>query len=385
VRIAGTRVGWLVTAAGLAVVLLFGTGAIRLRLARRAPEPPAARHYRAGLELARAGDERRAVSEWNLAIAMNPSDPRPYGALVEYWEANGRPDQAAQTMERLTNANPTAPHRDCRFARAAFAAGWVTRSTEAAARAIREEPACPLARTMQGILLADAGEPAAALTELIRARHLDPDDERIALTLAQLEGRSGHRPAALERVRAVLGRNPASPQAHYLMGWLQARASPRTLATDAEAVRHLRLVLADDPEHAGARTEMGALLLRQGQLAQARPLLDAAARQNPGDAGLARSRALLYGRLNDPRAAALAAAADRLETQQRRRVELRRCHRREPSNAAVTVDLARLELASGQTREAHDLIRRLLAANPSDREALALLHRILGTPEPPPP
>src|SRR5687767_14454138 len=91
------RTKWIVPALTIAAAILIAFGVFRLRQGRPAPEHPAARHYRAGLELARAGDEQKAVSEWNLAIAMNPADTRPYDALVAYWEATGRPDVAAQT------------------------------------------------------------------------------------------------------------------------------------------------------------------------------------------------------------------------------------------------------------------------------------------------
>src|SRR5207302_4746121 len=135
----------------IAGALLLGVAATRLRRGQRAPVPPAEQHYRAGLGLARAGNGRKAVYEWRLAIAMNPADERPYGALAAYYEETGQPDLAAQMLERLARANPAASHRDCRFAQAAFAAGWVTQSGEAADRAVREEPGCPLAHTMRGI------------------------------------------------------------------------------------------------------------------------------------------------------------------------------------------------------------------------------------------
>ncbi|HET9480122.1 MAG TPA: hypothetical protein VFP98_00055, partial [Candidatus Polarisedimenticolia bacterium] len=127
---------WISVAAVIAVALLVGLGVFGLRRGQQKAAHPAERHYRAGLESARAGKEQQAVSEWNMAIAMNPADPRPYDALAAYWEATDRPDLAAQTLERLTRANPKAPHRDCRFARAAFAAGWITRAGEALERAL---------------------------------------------------------------------------------------------------------------------------------------------------------------------------------------------------------------------------------------------------------
>src|SRR5207253_8138490 len=145
---------------------------------------------RAGLAAARAGETAKAVGEWKLAIALDPADTRAYDALAGYYLAMGHPDLTAGVLETLAHANPKAPHQDCRMAQAAFAAGWITRAGEAADRAVRTEPGCPLGHTLRGIVLDDSGEPAEALAELTRAHQLAPQDERITLTLAQLEVRS---------------------------------------------------------------------------------------------------------------------------------------------------------------------------------------------------
>jgi Flp pilus assembly protein TadD len=370
---------------GAAAALVLLVVAPRLRRSQRAVERPAERHFRSGVALAQAGDGASAVSEWKLAIALDPTYARPYQALASYYEDAGQPALAAQMLQRLAAANPTAPHRDCRLAQAAFAAGWVTQAAEAADRAVREEPSCPLAHTLRGIVLDDAGASAEALAELEKAHALSPGDERIALTLAQLEGRSGHRDAALRRVRGVLQQDPGLPQAHYLMGWLMARAAPHTAAADAEAIRQLRQALAENPQQAGALTELGAIDVRQGQFARARPLLEAAQKLNPIDPGLTRSLSEAYAHLGDPRAARTAALARRLDEQQQRRRALRLRHLQRPSAAAVTTSLARLELAAGQTQEATDLVNQVLHADPDNRAALDLMHEIGGSASPPSP
>lgn len=370
---------WMLGFVIIAVALLLAVMP-RLRRGQHTPERRSEGHYRTGLALARAGNGSKAVSEWRLAIAMDPADPRPYQALASFYEDAGQPALAAEMLERLARANPTAPHRDCRLAQAAFAAGWVTQATAAADRAVREEPSCPLAHTLRGIVLDDAGESTAALAELTKAHELSPGDERITLTLAQSEGRSGRRDAALRRVRSVLQQDPDLPQAHYLMGWLIARATPHTAAADAEAVRHLREVLAQNPQHAGALAELGALDGRRGQFSRARPLLEAARKQDLTDPGLTRSLAQTYARLGDPRAASMAALAQRLEERQQRRRALRLRHLRQPSNTGVTLQLARLEWAEGQTQEATDLTSQVLHADPNNREALELMHALMGLP-----
>jgi tetratricopeptide (TPR) repeat protein len=363
---------------GLLVAVVAGVLGVAVPRLRRGggEESPAERHYRNGLEMAQAGNGARAVTEWQLAIAMNPADARPYDALVEYWEAAGQPDRAVATLDRLARANPLAPHQDCRLARAAFAAGWITRAAEAADRAIRTEPGCPLGHTLRGIVLDDAGETAEALAELTKAHQLNPENERIALTLAQMEGRSGRRANAMARVREVLQRDPRSPQAHYLMGWLLARTTPHTPAADREAIQHLQQMLAQNPEHGGSLAELGDIYRRQGQAARARPLLEKARTQDASNPSLVRSLALTYRSVGDPRAASLSALASRLEARQQRRRDLRRRHRLNPADAGLTLQLARLERDAGQPREALDLVQQVLHADPNNRTALDLLHEV---------
>ncbi len=370
---------WTIGALAIVLMLLVGL-APRLWRSHAPVERPSERHYRSGLALAQSGNGARAAAEWKLAIALNPADDRPYQALASYYEEVGQPALAAEMLERLAVADPTAPHRDCRLAQAAFAAGWVTQAAAAADRAVREEPSCPLAHTLRGIVLDDAGASAEARAELTRAHALSPGDERVTLTLAQLEGRSGHREDALRSVRDVLRQDPGLPQAHYLMGWLLARAEPHTTAADTEAVRHLRQVLAQNPQHPGALAELGALFLRQGQDARARPLLEAARKQEPADPELMRSLAQTDAHLGDPRAVEETVLARRLGQRQQQRRTLRLRHLQRPADAAITVPLARLELADGQTQEATDLVDRVLHADPDNREALDLRHEIMAIP-----
>lgn len=374
-RTPGWTIGALIAALVLAAIL-----APRLRRGRRPVERPSERHYRTGLALAQAGEGPRAAAEWKLAIAMDPADSRPYQALASLYEEMGQPALAAEMLQRLALANPTAPHRDCRLAQAAFAAGWVTQAAAAADRAVQEEPSCPLAHTLRGIVLDDAGAYADALAELAKAHALSPGDERITLTQAQLEGRSGQREAALRSIREVLQQDPGLLQAHYLMGWLLARAQPPTAASNAEAVRHLRSALSQNPQHAGALAELGRLYVRQGQFARARPLLEAAQKQNRADPDLTRSLAQAYAHLGDSRAGPTAAQAGRLEARQQRRRALRLRHLRHPADAAITLPLARLELADGQIQEAADLVDQVLHANPDDPGALELKHELIAAP-----
>src|SRR5438874_6392863 len=143
----GLIAGALVVIAALGVVL-----GPRRRRGYEGRQHPATLHYRAGLAAARAGEAAKAVGEWKLAIALDPADTRSYDALAGYYQETGHPDLAAGVLETLAHANPKAPHQDCRMAQAAFAAGWISRAAEAADRAVRTEPGCPLGHTLRGIV-----------------------------------------------------------------------------------------------------------------------------------------------------------------------------------------------------------------------------------------
>src|SRR5712691_9678664 len=89
-------IGAVLVAGGLLLALM-----PRLRRGQHTPERRSEGHYRTGLALAGAGNGSKAVSEWRLAIAMDPADPRPYQALASFYEDAGQPALAAEMLERL--------------------------------------------------------------------------------------------------------------------------------------------------------------------------------------------------------------------------------------------------------------------------------------------
>jgi tetratricopeptide (TPR) repeat protein len=339
------------------------------------PTPsPAAKHYEEGLRLAQAGEYPRAVNEWQLAIAMDPADPRPYFALAARWEQAGQFDRAVDVLEKLALARPATPHLDCRVAQLLFLADRPERAFERAERAVATEPGCAIAHTIRGMTLEDAEEQAAAITELETAHRLDPRDERITLTLAQVLGRAGRRDEAARVVDEALAANPRSPEAHFMRGWLEARTPDRAAAAEAA----LRRALSLEPDHTRSLAELGALLARQGRFREARAPLERARAQRPDDPALARDLALVYRRLGDARAPALeraAAAKERLETRGR---AARRRQRAHPRDAAANLELARLERERGDAAEALERVRAVLRQNPNDPAALRLMHELLA-------
>jgi protein O-GlcNAc transferase len=341
----------------------------------KATPSPAAAHYDEGVRLAQAGKFTRAMREWQLAIAMDPADPRPYFAIAARWERVGEFDRAVEVLEHLALARPATPHLDCRVAQLLFLADHPERAFERAARAVATEPQCAIAHAIRGMTLEDAEERGAALTELETAHRLDPRDERITLTLAQVLGRAGRREEAARAVEEALAANPKSPEAYFMRGWLEARRPGGAAAAEAA----LRRALALAPDHPRSLAELGALLARQGRFREARAPLERARAQRPGDPAIARDLARVYRGLGDARAAALerdAAARERFETRWR---AARRRQRAQPQDPAANLELARLERERGDADEALERVRAVLRDDPNNTAALRLLHELLGS------
>jgi tetratricopeptide (TPR) repeat protein len=335
--------------------------------------PPAAVHYEKGVALAAKGDAPGAVAAWQMAIAMEPSDPRPYLALAEQMEQAGNPGGALSVLKNLEAARPETPHLECHIARLLLTTGHVEQAMSRGERAIASDPDCGVARSIRGMALAEIGETDAAITELKAARQLAPQNERIALTLAQVLGRVGRRVEAKKRVDDVLAAAPNSPDALYLRGWLLLQ-SPGGVK-DAEAT--LRRVLALDADHARAHAALGALYLRSKRFADARRHLERAGASRPDDPEIARDLAVAYQRLGDPRGPTIAKAAAARSRLQERWRELFRRYRKSPGDAAVTLELARVERELGSPEEALERVRSILRKDPNHPGALRLMHELL--------
>lgn len=340
---------------------------------RRARPSPAAERYESGVRLAKEGEITRAMSEWQVAIGLDPSDPRPYLALAQQWEQAGRLDQATAILERLETARPETPHLQCRLAQLLFVQGRHEPALERAEKAAKSEPECAVARAVYGMALEEVGETAAAIAELEAARRLDPKDERIPLTLAQVLARAGRLEEAERLADQVQTANPVSAAAHYLRGWLAARRGKPS----REAEVALRRALELDPEQFRAHATLGGLLARRGRFHEAKTHLERARPYLGDDPDLLGDLARAYRGLGDPRAAALereAAEATRLKA---RYQTLRRRLRAHPDDAAAGLELARLEQRRGDVAAALERVRAVLRNDPNNAEALQLMHRLL--------
>ncbi|MET0397556.1 MAG: tetratricopeptide repeat protein [Longimicrobiaceae bacterium] len=110
------------------------------------------------------------------------------------------------------------------------------------------------------------------------------------LPLAEAYRQAGRRDAALRLCLRGLERNPTNVEAHYLLGLLYREGGEPVKAFD-----EWDMALSLDPEHAGARREIGLISAERGEWGSALRHLERTAAANPADEdvrdALARARA----------------------------------------------------------------------------------------------
>jgi Flp pilus assembly protein TadD len=160
--------------------------------------------------------------------------------------------------------------------------------------------------------------------------------------------------------RDTLAKNPAAANAHNDLGVILAKRQDF-----AEATAHFSTAVQSDPDNAGAQSNLGMALAMNGKFAEAEPHLLAAIRLKPGDP-LAHKR-----------------FADALSHQGRNReailhLQVAQCLSAKP-DIQTSLDLAALFYQTGNARQAAGQFRKVLSLNPDLPEPLNNLAWLLAT------
>ena len=141
---------------------------------------------------------------------------------------------------------------------------------------LAHNPGAWAAHNNLGLVLAAAGDPAAALPHYEAALRLQPElvDARCNLGNALIA--LGRPVEAIAQFRAALARNPRYAPAHNSLGVALRRAGARS-----EAIREFEAALRLQPDYAQARSNLGNTLLDLGRAAEAVPQYEAALRLDP--------------------------------------------------------------------------------------------------------
>lgn len=310
------------------------------------------------------------------AGALAPDDPRwPYfrGRLERSF---GDPDAAIRELRRAIALDPRQVP-----ARVALGEILLERAQSGAAEPVLREalelsPACAPAAVGLAKVALEAGRVAEARDLLLGALAAQPAADSIHHHLARVYRRLGEADRAEDHLRRAGARQPtvADPLlekvelrrlgTHNLM--TTAQRATRAGRYD-EAIGIYRRVLATDPSHRRAWTNLGTALARQGKLAEAQEALERALALDPSDPLARFDLGTVLLRRGDPRAAA----------------ELEASLAVSPRQPAARFNLATAYRLAGRHEAAlaqYDALVELASANPTARYWRALTRLRLGRP-----
>jgi cellulose synthase operon protein C len=289
----------------------------RLAAELRSGSPtPAAGHYLVGAAYLEAGMLSTALVELREATRLAGDVPEYWRLLSLAEQAAGEAGPAQRSAERAVGLQPSSIEASARFAEALLAAGDTDRALEVVGRLRAEHPDDPAALLLAANTSAVAGRFAeadelyarvprvvldtAAVLRWSEARQRGrlaaadrplrdwledrPGDTLARIALAELLRNDGRGPAALVEYRRAAADEALGPLALNNIAWFMYDVDSKALD---EAVAVARRAHALAPSEGGIKDTLGWLLLQQGRVAEALPLLRAAVQLEPDNTEIA--------------------------------------------------------------------------------------------------
>ncbi len=314
----------------------------------------------AGLFLA-AGCGRMKVNQQREEARARWDDSRAAMAvrLAQGCYDRGQFDRARKHIEDvLKSENPPAPLLVL-ASRLAAEKGDFDEARRYAEIARVADPRSAEACYVLGAIEQTLGHDGQALAEFAEAARLGPDDPKYVLAETEMLVAAGRADGAAVRLRAAADRMPGQPEVHTALGDVRS-----LLGRDAEAVADYRRALRVGADAEGLKERLATALVRSGAYAEAEPMLaELAQAKAPAEPDwLLRMRVeclLALGRPDDARSLC------------RRRAEAG------PVAGAVQVALAKCDVLEDRLPSARESLEAVLAANPRDAEANALMGYVL--------
>ncbi len=353
------------------------------RLVRGAPDQlPAV--YLAGLVQARLGEVHQARAHLTKAVLLAPEAHEPRRELAALQVRAGQPRDALDTLRPVIAADSRDPGVFTTVGRAHAELGDFAAADAAFARAARLAPGAGAVRVEVGRSLIAQGQVDLGLRELQLAGN--SEDAAVEATLAQVavHMKRGDAASALKAVDTFAARRPKAALADHVRGRILqtrgdragARASyeaalakePRLLAAVSsladldlaedkldEARRRYEALLKLEPRSAPSMIALAAITRRAGgSRADASRWIDRAVVASPTDAAIWRQAIELHRREGDDEAALARAQAALVVL---------------PDHPEVLADLAAVQLAGGERRQAVTHLLRLVHLLPNSADA----------------
>jgi Flp pilus assembly protein TadD len=256
--------------------------------------------YRAGynqvLMLIQAGDATGAIRVGEQMTAQGTAPAELWNLLSQAYLKAGRLKEAYDALRTATRRDPADEENYVDLALICLDHENFDLGLEIVDLGLRQRPESPRLRLHRGVLLAMKGQVGEAEKDFEEARRLAPEGSAAYVALAMAWMQTGQTDKAVEvlRTRARSAKDPVVP---YVLGIALVRggAEPEG-AAGTEAVRAFEASIRADPRFPDARSELGKLLMKRGDLARATVELEKAVALDPTDAGAAYVLAQAYQR-----------------------------------------------------------------------------------------
>jgi tetratricopeptide (TPR) repeat protein len=251
----------------------------------------------------------------------------------------------------------TEPQRnDFRLGAAFFWAGYPEQALVYLDAVIREQPDNGKAQLAVGYIHLEAGRAEAAREHLERAVLLLPNEPDAWIYLGRLETRVKQYPAALKDFEHALELDPKSSFALLSAGQTEA-----AMGDDRAAESLFRRAIENHGSAADAATQLGLLLVRQNRVDEAREAFQQAITLQPDHVSAINNLGVLYMQMHQVQDAVAAF---------RYGIEVA------PEEEISYLNLARVYARQGDRTKAGDVLRQLLARNPSSPAAIKSLREL---------
>ncbi|HVP57573.1 MAG TPA: tetratricopeptide repeat protein, partial [bacterium] len=303
------------------------------------------------------GRYAEAAETWKKLVDLDATD---YGARIglanAYFEM-GQADSAIAGLKAVIAADPRNMQALVSLATVYVRKGLGAPALEAAEAALKVNPSDGTSHLNRGLALELLGKPDEAVEEYRQAVHFAPDLAEPYANLAQAYLARGMLTSALEAARKAAELGPDKPEVHYVLGQaLESSGKPD------EALAHYLASIKLNPGFTAAAIGASSVLLAEGKADSALAVCDAALRISGQ-----------YGNyFHTIKGTAYLGQHDLARAQAEFEASLKIDQRFTPAR----VGLARVYIARGKTGDARHELESVLAAEPSNQEARALINTL---------
>ncbi len=328
------------------------------------------RHVNKGLEFAASNKPVEAEAQWRDAIRVDPSRHEPYQLLSSLYLESDRADMAVPLLERLKSVAPSTPHTLCGLAEAYTRVDRIKEGLATSRQAVIVEPNCGRAHAILGVHLGQSEQTREAIDELTKANRLLPNDDKIAMSLAQAQLDAMDYPKAEALARAVLAKDPKYATGWYTLGRAFTRRTP-TPENLKTAIDAFEKTVELNPGIGDAYAELGRLKVLSGDPQGAVKSLTFVWERGTRTKETAYNLAAAYRKIGLPKEAAkMSLEFKRLSDYQTEKDILLKRMQVHPGDSDIVIEFAELEVASGDASEAVNYLKLVLQERPHEKRAL---------------